>query len=122
MRFILDENLDVTLAPVLQHAGHDVATVPSQGLSGRPDTEIYRICQAERRTLITMDLDYSNPLRFPVTGTSGIIILRPPRPLIALIRLMFGGLPNLLQKSDPTGRLWIVEPARLRIHEPPHED
>jgi hypothetical protein len=65
-----------------------------------------------------MDLDYSNPLRFPVTGTPGIIILRPPRPLISLIRLLFGALPSLLRQTTPAGRLWIVEPARLRIHEP----
>ena len=116
MRFKLDENLDVTLASVLQQAGHDVVTVLSEGVSGHADIEIYRICQAETRTLVTMDLDYSNPLRFPAAGTPGIIILRPPRPLISLIRLLFAALPKLLQETDPTGRLWIVEPARLRIH------
>jgi hypothetical protein len=49
MRFKLDENLDVTLALLLQQAGHDVETVLSQRLSGQPDAEIYRVCQAENR-------------------------------------------------------------------------
>jgi predicted nuclease of predicted toxin-antitoxin system len=65
MMFKLDENLDVRLGEVLTHEGYDVATVPAQNLSGSPDTNIYQICRQEGRTLITMDLDFSNPLRSP---------------------------------------------------------
>jgi hypothetical protein len=46
-------------------AGHDVASVPAQWLSGRPTEKIYAVCLAERRILVTLDLDFSNPLRFP---------------------------------------------------------
>ena len=118
MKFKLDENLEPGLAALLQQERHDVATVLSQSLSGRPDTEIYGVCGAEGRTLITMDLDFSNPLRFPAANTPGIIILRPPRPVLSLIRSVFSALPALLRRESPIGQLWIVEPGRLRVHEP----
>jgi predicted nuclease of predicted toxin-antitoxin system len=39
--------------------------VPAQRLAGRSDDMIYAVCLAEGRVLITLDLDFSNPLRFP---------------------------------------------------------
>lgn len=68
MKFEFDENLDRALAVPLLAAGHDVATVPTKRLSGRPDEAICAACRAAERNLITLDLDFSNPLRFPVAG------------------------------------------------------
>src|SRR5215203_5196751 len=79
MRFKLDENLDPSFAGPLESAGHDVASVRGQSLGGRSDELIRAVCVAESRTLVTLDLDFSNPVRFPVAGTAGIIILRPPK-------------------------------------------
>jgi predicted nuclease of predicted toxin-antitoxin system len=79
MRFKLDENLDPSFAGSLELAGHDVASVRGQNLGGCSDEVIRAVCVAENRTLITLDLDFSNPVRFPMAGTAGIIILRPPR-------------------------------------------
>jgi predicted nuclease of predicted toxin-antitoxin system len=85
MRFKFDENLESHLAVPLSAAGHDVSTVLAERLSGRPDETIYAVCQAERRILVTLDLDFSNPLRFPVAGTPGIFVLRPSRPVLRLV-------------------------------------
>ena len=114
----LDENLDGRLAAPLLSAGHDVATVPAQLLSGRPDETIYAVCLAEQRILVTLDLDFSNPLRFPVTGTPGIIVLCPPRPLLRLIASLVAELPALLRREQPAGKLWILQPQRLRVFTP----
>ena len=78
MRFKLDENLDVRLASLFVDAGQEAKTVLEEGLSGRSDEAIYAICVAERRILVTLDLDFSNPIRFPPAATEGIVILRPP--------------------------------------------
>lgn len=80
MRLKLDENLGRSAARVLVEAGHDVATVVGQGLAGGRDEELFRLCADEHRALVTLDLDFSNPLRFDPSAASGIVVLRMPEP------------------------------------------
>jgi predicted nuclease of predicted toxin-antitoxin system len=69
MKLKLDENFDRRLVPLLAAEGHDVDTVRAEGLSGSDDTAIYAACQATGWALITLDLDFSNPLRFPPSSS-----------------------------------------------------
>lgn len=118
MRFKLDENLDPRLASLLAEGGHDVQTVLSEGLSGETDEVIYRVCLQERRTLVTLDLDFSNPLRFPPGKTQGIVVIRPHRPTLPQVRAVLNNVIGPLKSGQVTGRLWIVEPGRIREHQP----
>jgi predicted nuclease of predicted toxin-antitoxin system len=122
MRFKLDENLDVRLAGLLAEGGHDTATVLSQGLSGRSDEAIYQQCLSERRTLVTLDLDFANPLRFPPGDTEGIAVLRPPRPVLAAIREILASALGRLGDGTIRGSLWILEPGRIRVYRPEGSD
>jgi predicted nuclease of predicted toxin-antitoxin system len=122
MRAKLDENLELGLAIPLRHGGNDVETVLSEGYSGRSDEAIYEACLRERRTLFTLDLDFANPVRFPPSPTEGIVVIRPPRPVLPLIRVtLLAALPQL-KDLTLTGRLWIVEPGRIRVYQPDGED
>jgi predicted nuclease of predicted toxin-antitoxin system len=118
VRLKLDENLDRRLIPLLEGHAHDVDTVLAEGLSGRDDDAIYAACQNTKRALITLDLDFSNPFRFPPEATEGIIVLRPPRTILPSIQAtLVSVLPELATRS-PKGNLWIVEPGRIRVHDP----
>ena len=118
MKLKLDENFDVRLAPALAAEGFDVDTVLDEGLSASPDEKIYDTCKAIGRTLVTLDLDFSNPLSFSPAGTEGIIVVRPPRAILPLIRAtLWSVLPELKNRSVQ-GKLWIVEPGRIREHDP----
>lgn len=121
MKLKLDENLDVRLAPVLAAEGHEVDTVPSEGLAGSDDDTIHATCRGNGRVLITLDLDFSNPFRFPPDDTEGIIVVRPPRPILPAIQAtLVSVLPQL--KTEPLkGKLWIVEPGRVRVYDPHQE-
>jgi len=121
MRLKLDENFDIRLVPLIAEGGHDVDTVRGQGLSGHPAGAIYEECRKAGRALITLDLDFSNPLRFPPGPTRGIIVLRPPRPALPLIRATLASALSDLKSRALKGKLWIVEPGRIRVYDPDRE-
>ena len=53
MRVKLDENIPVRLAGELSTLGHDVDTVTSEGLKGKPDSDLWSAARREERFLIT---------------------------------------------------------------------
>jgi predicted nuclease of predicted toxin-antitoxin system len=75
----LDENLDRQGADLLQAAGHDVATASNQGLQGASDRGLIETCRAEGCCLVTLDLEFGNPLLFRPSEFPGVVVLRLPR-------------------------------------------
>lgn len=117
MRLKLDENLDIQLAPGLAALGHDAQTVRGEQLSGAPDEAIFAAAHREDRCFVTLDLDFADPFRFPPTGSAGTIVLRPPVPSMALIRRLLEDAMTFASTESPKGKIWIVEPGRVRIWE-----
>jgi predicted nuclease of predicted toxin-antitoxin system len=117
MKAKLDENLDSRLVEPLRKAGHDATSVVEQELSGIDDESLLNLCKTEGRILVTLDLDFANVLRYPSEDSPGLIVLRGPNQLLSTTQLLVGTLIEALSKESPTGKLWIVEPGRLRIHE-----
>lgn len=118
MRFKLDENLDPSVALIFRSAGHDVHTVSEEGLNGAVDAKVSAAAVEEDRILMTLDLDFADPLRLPPQGTPGVIVLRPGLPLLGLIRQVAAEVLPFLESESPAGKIWIVELGRIRIHSP----
>jgi hypothetical protein len=68
----LDENLGERGKALLIAAGHDVATVSGQQIQTEPDRVVIDFCPREERGLITLDLDFANPLSFRPSEYPGI--------------------------------------------------
>ncbi len=120
MRLKLDENLGARGCRVLEDAGHEVATVPEQALTGATDTELLGHRASEDRALVTLDLDFANPLRFRPSQFPGIAVLRmPAKPTADVLDLLVRTLAQGLAKEPLHNKLWIVEPARIRFYEEP---
>jgi predicted nuclease of predicted toxin-antitoxin system len=119
VRVKLDENLGKRTVEVFEAAEHDVATVVAQGLAGTSDDDLLRVCVAEGRALVSLDLDFANPLRFDPAPTPGIAVLRVPdlpgrSHLLRATAILCDG----MARADITGRLWVVDPTRIRQYEP----
>jgi predicted nuclease of predicted toxin-antitoxin system len=114
----LDENLPRDALLVLQAAGYDALSVFDQRLGGVVDQVLFDVCRAEGRTIVTLDLDFSNVRVFNPTGHPGVIVLRPHSQdvvsIVALVKRMLVALA-----SEPiAGTLWIVEDDRIRFWAP----
>jgi predicted nuclease of predicted toxin-antitoxin system len=118
VRFKLNENIGERGANLLRLAGHDVATVREQELLGTTDENLFAVCAAESRALITLDHDFGHVLRFPPSKSAGIVILETtPRAEADTVLARVRDLITVLQDRQLTSDLWIIEPGRLRIHQ-----
>jgi len=116
LKLKLDENLGVNCAKLLREAGHDVALVSEEGLSGAEDEVLISVCKSEKRVLVTLDLDFGNPLLFKPSLYEGIVVIRQPsRPTLSdlteAIKILIIG----LEKEKIQGKLWIIHHGWIRI-------
>jgi predicted nuclease of predicted toxin-antitoxin system len=118
MKFKLDENFGVRTRHIFRSLGHDVQTVRDEGLQGCSDQTLFDVAGKEKRCLVTLDLDFSDVLRFPPETSSGIVILRiPQNPTLPLLEQLVRQFLRALEGMSVDGRLWIVEIGRIRIHQ-----
>jgi len=115
-RLKLDENLGLRGAELLSARGHDVATVRGQGMCSAPDRALAAHCASKGRCLVTLDLDFGNPLVFPPRDHAGLAVLRVPHgatheDLLDALRTLADG----LDREEIRGHLWVVQPGRIRV-------
>ena len=125
MKLKLDENVDMRVLPLLQLAGHDVATVPGQNLSSAPDEEVIEVCRSEQRCLVTCDRGFSNRLKYNPSGYAGIVVIRlPSRQTLTDWRQVIETLIQGLETADNivTGKLWIIKNGSIQEYKPIEPD
>lgn len=111
MRVKIDENLGERGVDIFRRQGHDVHSVT--------DRNLIEVCRTEQRCLITLDLDFSNPLVFPPHEYAGIAVLRmPSQSTPPDLQYLTELLASQLETVDITGRLWIVQRTGVREYRP----
>lgn len=119
MKLKLDENLRQRGKELLVAAGHDVCTVPEQNLCSATDEQVAIRCCEDGRAIITLDLDFANPLRFPPQLHHGIAVLRgPARMTTTALHRLLQTLIGAMQTQPLDGHLWIVEEGHVRVFDP----
>jgi predicted nuclease of predicted toxin-antitoxin system len=118
MKMKLDENLGTRGKALLVEVGHDVCTILEQNLQSAPDPTVIEVCRVEQRCLVTLDLDFSNPLQYNPANYSGIAVLRlPRRPSQQDLLDVIVTLINALKTETIVGKLWIIKQGQIRIYQ-----
>jgi predicted nuclease of predicted toxin-antitoxin system len=118
VRVKLDENLGSLGASFLRAAGVDVTTVAEQGLCAAADASVIAVCATEDRCLVTLDKDFSDPVRYPPRQYAGIVVVRLPGAVsFQLLERALAMVVEAAKRTDVRGRLWIAEVDCLREYE-----
>jgi predicted nuclease of predicted toxin-antitoxin system len=93
-----------------------------ESLCTAPDDRVIATARREQRCLVTLDLEFGNPLRYRTADYTGIAILRlPAKPSPAHLE---NAVRTLIAALDPkiARHLWTIEAGRIRIYQDPDED
>jgi predicted nuclease of predicted toxin-antitoxin system len=119
----LDENFGTRTQRIFLAADHDVQAVRDEGLQGSSDQHLYDVCRLEQRCLVTLDLDFADTIRFQPMQEAGIAVIRLPRnPSLPLLEQLVRQFLEMLTKMSISGRLWVVEIGRIRVHRAPEDE
>jgi predicted nuclease of predicted toxin-antitoxin system len=115
VRLLLDENLSHHHAERLKILAFDAISVLEAGLSGAPDEVIRQFAIESSRILVTLDADFANILRFPPTGTRGVIRIKVHPPTEDAIASAIDRALLMLSTQDLTNRLAVIDGNKIRI-------
>lgn len=115
MNFKIDENLPVEAAELLKQAGQDAIIVFGQNLVGTLDANLAKVCQKEKRVLVTLDADFADIRTYRPEKFSGIIVMRLNRQDKNHVLEVFRRSMLLFNREPVEKRFWIVEEDRIRI-------
>lgn len=116
-RFKLDENLPQGADALLSEGGHQVDTVPGEGLGGERDPAVLAAAKRENRIFVTLDLDFADIRSYPPSDHPGIWVLRPHSQSVENVLSLLHGALSVLETEGASNQPWIIEPGRVRIHE-----
>ena len=114
-RFKVDENLPRDVVALLAQAGFDACHVFDQGMVGVADQVLAQVCSVERRTVVTLDLDFADIRRYPPADHPGFIVLRLRQQDTLSVLAVFRHALSHLETRSPNGQLWIVDERGVRI-------
>lgn len=118
MKLKLDENLPAGLTVPLQVLGFDVDTVLSEGLQGKPDSEVWMGTQRDGRLLLTQDLDFCDARKFAPGTHHGCVVFRLGNPGRAALTSNVLKIMGMDEARAWSGCVVIVTDLKIRVRRP----
>jgi predicted nuclease of predicted toxin-antitoxin system len=115
VKFLVDENVATSVAPLLRSRGHDVKIVQQAGLTGAEDDVLIQLALDEERVIVTHDKDFGAILRYPLKQHGGVILLRLRRPTPQNATRAVERVLATVPEERVMGRVVVVEDARIRV-------
>jgi len=121
MRFLVDACVDVGVSRWLNEQGHDSTHLRDEQLHRLPDDDIFTKADAEKRAIVTLDLDFNEILSFSGGRVVSTITFRVHNTRAAfLIKRLESVLMNVIPFLE-RGAIVIIEDARYRVRQLPIE-
>jgi predicted nuclease of predicted toxin-antitoxin system len=114
----LDENIPSGLVRVLSNLGHEVDTVPMEGLHGKPDDVVWEAVRAGGRFFVTQDLDFSDAREFAPGTHDGILIVRLRQPGRVALANRIAQVFHNEDMSSLAGCFVVLTERKIRIRRP----
>jgi predicted nuclease of predicted toxin-antitoxin system len=121
MRFLLDMNLPPAMAEWMRSDGHDAVHVRDLGQAQSPDYEIFAHAAADRRIVVTFDLDFGEIAAFAHGTGIGVVLLRLRLARHSYLRGRLRAAVVEAAEALQAGAIVLVEDARIRIRRPPND-
>lgn len=120
LRFFLDQCVPYAVMEMLQNAGYKLAMVKDHIPIDSPDPIVIAQAQALNAILLTLNGDFADIINYPPANYRGIIALQLKNSPKAIPAIMMRLLTYLSEHSEPEhyqGKLFLIEPHRIRIRE-----
>lgn len=118
MKIKLDENLPARLAGVLERAGHEVDSVATEGLTGKPDADVWAAARGEKRFFITQDLDFSDIRQYRPGTHPGLLLVRLREPGANALMERISAAIQVHELESLVGCFVVLTDHKLRIRRP----
>lgn len=112
MKFLLDENIGMSVFDFLKNIGYDVIFIGSN-LSGVKDESILEKAYREKRILITLDQDFGSLVFRKLMPHCGVILLKPRQDSV---QTRINLIDQLLKKFKKylSGKFIVISEAKIR--------
>jgi predicted nuclease of predicted toxin-antitoxin system len=120
LRLFLDQCVPRSVSESLQDAGHTVDLLRSHLPINAKDPDVIKCAQRLEAVLVTLNGDFSDIINYPPSNFGGIVALQVrnhPESLPAIIIRLLTYLGEHTEREHWSGKLFLVEPHRIRIKE-----
>ncbi len=119
LRLLVDACVDTRLAAWLRGRGHDALHLCELGLQRLPDPGVFALAVAERRILLTHDLDFAEIWALGRRhGTTGVVLFRLHDPRIQRLQARLEMVLAECGAALRDGAVVLVEDRRHRVRRP----
>ncbi len=118
LKFLANENISPLTVEFIRNLGFDIKSVKEAGLKGAADEKIVEFAIFDKRTILTIDLDYGEIYYFASVAKLSIIVLRLRSQWYENVNFEIGKLlkTGKLETEEFKNALIILSEGRYRIH------
>jgi len=122
MKFLADAGISIATVLALRDHGHDAVHLREQGLQRLPDTKVMEKAIAEKRVVLTLDLDFGDLLALGIEKEPSVVIFRLYDETPASVNPRLMRVLEDRRSELESGALIVVEDGRYRMRRLPIEE
>jgi predicted nuclease of predicted toxin-antitoxin system len=119
MRFLSDMGVDIRVVDWLRNQGHDAVHLREEGLHRLPDSKIFDKARAEKRIILTFDLDFGEILALSAGATISVILFRLHNTRTPFLIKRLSAVLSADAEALEKGAIIVVEDGRHRVRDLP---